>query len=267
MPLIGLSQIWDIGVWGGISNYQGEINPDFNMKFVKPAYGALIRYNFNPIISVRGNFSKGSIGANDSEFKGWQQQRNLSFQSKITELSGLFEFNFKPFITGDPKYNFTTYLFTGFSVFSFKPQTTYNGSITNLQAFGTEGQGSEYYPQRNKYFLYNFAIPIGGGMKVSLSNHLSFALEIGARRTFTDYLDDVSTTYPNSELIGQKADGSTTNGLSNQSLQANSSNDVSDHQRGNSKDKDWYMFGGAVLAYNFKFGKCGKAFHEGYKWD
>lgn len=267
IPTLSYAQVWDIGAWGGIANYQGDLNPLLDIRFSKPAYGGLFRYNFNPVFSVRGNFSHGKISANDAVFDGWQKSRNLNFKSKITEFAGLLEFNFKPFITGDPKYNFTSYLFTGIAVFRFNPVTAFNGSPVNLQRFGTEGQGSEYYPERNNYFLVNYAIPIGMGVKKSISQHWSVALETGARRTFTDYLDDVSTAYPNSELVGQKLDGSTTMQLSNPSTVNTNSNLVSEHQRGNSKNKDWYFFSGVLLVYNFKTGKCGKAFQEGYKWD
>ena len=267
IPSLSFSQIWDIGAWGGIANYQGDLNPLLNMRFSKPAYGGLVRYNFNPVLSARGSFSHGNILASDALFDGWQKNRNLNFKSKITEISSLVEFNFKPFIAGDHKKNITSYLFTGFAVFRFNPVTQLNGAQVNLQRFGTEGQGSEYYPERNKYLSVSFAIPIGGGVKISISKHWSFALETGARRTFTDYLDDVSTAYPNIELIGQKQDGNTAIALSNRSINNTNSNLVSEHQRGNSKNKDWYFFSGIMLVYNFKTGKCGKAFQEGYKWD
>ena len=41
-----------------------------------------------------------------------------------------------------------------------------------------------------------FVIPFGFGLKFKFSHRFMFAFEYGIRRTFTDYIDDVSTSYP-----------------------------------------------------------------------
>src|SRR6185295_9077554 len=67
-----------------------------------------------------------------------------------------------------------------------------------------EGQGIAGY-QRSPYALTQFAIPLGGGVKYALTSNIHTGLEIGIRKLFTDYLDDVSTTYadPN-DLLAAK---------------------------------------------------------------
>ena len=37
---------------------------------------------------------------------------------------------------------------------------------------------------------------MGGGFKIAVNPSFNIILEYGVRKTFTDYLDDVSTTYP-----------------------------------------------------------------------
>jgi hypothetical protein len=44
------------------------------------------------------------------------------------------------------------------------------------------------------------AIPFGIGAKMNVSKKVGIGLEWGPRKTFTDYLDDVSGTYPDVSL-------------------------------------------------------------------
>ena len=57
-----------------------------------------------------------------------------------------------------------------------------------MQPLTTEGQASGYG-------LTQFSIPFGGGIRYRVSRNFDAALELGWRKTFTDYLDDVSGTY------------------------------------------------------------------------
>jgi hypothetical protein len=58
----------------------------------------------------------------------------------------------------------------------------------------TEGQG--IYPDKKPYSLWQPTIPFGGGVKFAITENLRIGFEIGLRKLFTDYLDDVSTSYP-----------------------------------------------------------------------
>lgn len=59
----------------------------------------------------------------------------------------------------------------------------------------------EIFPFREKYRLYEFAVPFGVGFKMALTERWNLGLEYGARWTFTDYLDDVSKTYVDRNLL------------------------------------------------------------------
>ena len=161
----------------------------------------------------------------------------VSFTSKITEFSGVIEFNFLPYETGSKKHRYTPYIFAGIGIFFFQPKL----GEYNLKDYGTEGQNIGY-DGRSPYKVFSFAIPFGIGFKYSLNKRLGFAFEWGMRKTFTDYLDDVSKTY---YLDGQNINqNNTAEVLSDPTL---------DHkpgmQRGNPKTKDWYNFAGITITY------------------
>jgi hypothetical protein len=176
--------------------------------------------------------------------------RGLHFRSPIYELSGQIEFNFLPYQSGNPLYTWTPFVYTGISIFSFNPQAeNINGEWVDLQELGTEGQGTttEFDGNtRSKYSLIQFAIPIGGGLKIAVNENFNIVLEYGARKTFTDYLDDVSTTY-----AGPNINGSWPVEMSDLAQQMSDPNGthVKDEQRGNPDKKDWYSFAGITLSF------------------
>ncbi|MFM7902216.1 MAG: DUF6089 family protein, partial [Bacteroidota bacterium] len=90
-------------------------------------------------------------------------------------------------------------------------------------------------------------IPFGGGMKFKISRRFGVTVEAGARRTYTDYLDDVSTTYADKSVLFA-SNGDLSAVLSDRSLDGQTV-DNTNRQRGNASDNDWYMFTGISLNY------------------
>ena len=90
-------------------------------------------------------------------------------------------------------------------------------------------------------------MPFGGGIKLKLKKRLGLQFEVGVRKTYTDYLDDVSTTYAD-QLEIRKEYGKIAGQLSDRSLEKAQGGNTG-HQRGNSTDKDWYYFAGIQLNY------------------
>ncbi|HET6245511.1 MAG: hypothetical protein H0V01_03680 [Bacteroidetes bacterium] len=226
--LTGFSQGSELGVFGGGSFYMGDLNPNKLFYRTKPAFGLIYRKLLNPRYALKSNLVYGNLEAYDSDSNNpVQRARNLNFRTKIIELSGQIEFNFLPYDLGDPNYPFSPYIFAGISVFRFNPQAYINNTLVDLRPMSTEGQGAS--PGKSAYALTQLAFPFGIGLKISLANRVGLGIEWGFRKTSTDYLDDVSTTYPNSGL-----------------------------QRGNSKTKDWYSLAGIMLTYKIgpKIAKC-----------
>jgi len=70
-----------------------------------------------------------------------------------------------------------------------------------LQPLRLEGQGMAEYPDRKPYSLTNMEIPMGFGFKYYIKENMYIGLEVLHRQTFTDYMDDVSTSYVNPNLF------------------------------------------------------------------
>ena len=164
-----------------------------------------------------------------------------------------FEFNFFPFQSGETKNYPSPYIFAGGSFFSFNPVGTLDGEKYNLQKLGTEGQGLTTNPNKKYYSLMRPSFPFGFGIKFNPINRISVALEWGLRRCFTDYLDDVSTEYPNKyELAAEK--GEEASRLSDKSI--NGIGDKTGLQRGNPNTKDYYSFAGIIIYYKLFKPRC-----------
>lgn len=241
-----VSQTAEVGAFGGISYYIGDLNPAKHFLSPKPAYGAVARVNLNPRWSFRANAYFGKVTGDDAVSKA-SLVRNLKFESKVRDFSVVAEFNFYEYFTGSKRNVFSPYIFAGIGMFLFNPVS----EGIELQTIGTEGQNVGF-EGRKPYKLTSFSIPFGLGVKYSLNSRLAFTAEWGMRKGFTDYLDDVSTTY---YLDGDQIDP----GNQNQVL----SDPTMDHdaymERGNPTTNDWFNFTGITLTYKFKlFGnkKC-----------
>ncbi len=191
----------------GISYYTGELNPPATGQFknIHPALGIIFRRNFNSRISTKTTLNFGTISGNDSQSKRskFEKSRNLSFKSPLLEGSQQLEFLFFNFKVMDLNQYYSPYLFTGFSFFFFKPRP-----------YGVE----------KKYLPISSSIPFGAGLRIKLSHRFLVGVEWGYRKTFSDYLDDISKVYP---------------GTSN--------------QRGDSKNTDWYSF--SMICLTIRFGE------------
>lgn len=248
------AQYFEIGGFTGISNYFGDLQPvhlvpeEYNL-----ACGLFVRMNLNRHFSGRLAISHGQISGNDlnSDSPSELRKRNLNFRSKIYELAAIGEFNFIPYDLRNNKVA-AVYIFGGLSVFHFNPTTEFEGNKYNLQKIGTEGQhleGSSVKP----YSLVQLAIPMGIGTKFNINNRSNIGFEVGFRKTFTDYLDDVSGHYPDLDALA--ASNPVAAALSYREAEYHGvtpkalGNPV-ERVRGNPKKKDWFFFMGVTLSVN-----------------
>ena len=240
----------EVGLILGTSYYLGDLNTThFNQS--SATAGLVIRKNIDKRFVYKAEVMYLNIKSDERQSSDTiALNRGLHFRSPIYELSGQIEFNFLPYQSGNPLYTWTPFVYTGISIFSFNPQAeNINGEWVDLQELGTEGQGTttEFNGNtRSKYSLIQFAIPIGGGLKIAVNENFNIVLEYGARKTFTDYLDDVSTTY-----AGPNINGSWPVEMSDLAQQMSDPNGthVKDEQRGNPDKKDWYSFAGITLSF------------------
>jgi hypothetical protein len=251
----------DVGLLGGVTYYMGELNPSMPFRMPKPAFGIMYRQNFNSRISLRVHAIRGTVAGDDAVSKA-NPERNLNFESNITEAGLQFEINFFEYYIGSRMHSITPYIFGGASVFSFKPFGNVSGATVELQPLATEGQGTASYPDRKPYNLYAFSMPFGIGVKYSVSKLIGLGAEWGMRKTSTDYLDDVSQTYY-LDLSGTNPANASIPELASDPLLTHSAG----MQRGNSRNNDWYSFAGVSVTVKIRMlGKehCLDHQREGY---
>jgi hypothetical protein len=237
----------EIGVFGGVSYYVGDLNP--YKHFAEPHFagGILYRKNFNKRVTLRLSATYGKVtGADSLSTNLTQNARNLSFQSRIIEIGPTIELNFVKYRPGE-LYNesATMFLIFGLTYFNMNPQGERNGEMYDLQTLGTEGQGSSL-SDKKEYSLNQISIPLGIGFRGNIGKHFCFSLEYGIRKTFTDYLDDVSGKYVDPTALAA-ANGQLASYFSNQSTGDRSSQTGT--YRGNPNNKDWYAFAGLSLTW------------------
>lgn len=265
----------EVGLMLGTSYYIGDLN-DQHFRLAQPAAAFQYRSNINRRLALRGGVMIGELRGSDklNQIDTAKFNRNLHFKSPIYELSGVIEFNFLPYETGNKRYPFSPYIFGGISLMNFNPQArrfdtenpfdndgnNSNNPWLDLQPLGTEGQYSSRYPGKDPYQLIQVAIPFGMGIKASLGDNLSLSLEYGIRKLFTDYLDDVGGLYADPQYLAM--DNIDAANLSDRSnalqnyLTANPGADITtwtanaNRQRANENNwTDWYYFAGFTLSY------------------
>lgn len=235
----GFSQTMEVGLYGGVSYYLGDLNPGKHFLNPQISYGFLARYNIDSRWAVKISGYRGKVKGN-SQSSNFLPDNDLSFESPVTDISAVAEFNFLKYITGSRRDFISPYIYTGISAFFYDPVS--NGY--SLRSLGTEGQKIGY-EDRKPYSNISVAIPFGLGVKFSLAKNLGMTFFWEMHKTFTDYLDDVSQTYYlNSQIINPDNPEEV---LSDPSL-----NHQPGMERGNPKNKDWYSFTGFTLTYKFK---------------
>ncbi len=240
----------EFGVLLGGSNYLGDLNGQTVMlSQTHPSGGVIGRYNINERWAVKGYAGYGRIsGADSLSSKAEDKTRNLSFQSDIFEVSAQFELNL---ISNKGGYHSTRkvipYLFSGLGIFNFNPKAELNGNWYELQPLGTEGQNTTQYNDRTKYALTQFSVPFGAGLKKRFGKHFTFGIEAGIRYTFTNYLDDIGSTYANNNVV-DRSNGERAAQLADRSIGRIF---VEGDPRSRKSMTDFYILGGITLTYRF----------------
>jgi hypothetical protein len=260
------AQRMHIGVFGGLSAYNGDLTDKFFPKKVtNGAIGLTLNYELQDQVMLRGGVTYSIVGGADRySNKPDLITRNLNFETSIIELSAVGEY----YLSNLYNRRYSPYGFAGLAVYHFNPYT-YNVGNTKvfLKPLSTEGEGLTGYPDRKPYSLTQLAIPFGGGIKYVINDNLRIGLELGLRKLFTDYLDDVSTTYadPNDLLAakGQLAVDLSYRG--DEVAGGSAAYPAKGTIRGSAKNKDWYYFFGVHLTYRLGGDKGNGLYNGGGK--
>ena len=163
----------DIGIFGGAGTYFGDMTKIDLQKSINPAYGGFVRFNFNPRYALRFNVINGTIGA-EGEFDYQPNPLNnfWKFNKNVLDISMNFEWNYLKYIVGDKDTPWTTFLYGGVGMQTYK---------YNIVTLNSQIDGSEITP----------TIPFGLGVKYNLSKRWGIGFEGGLRKTFSDKLDNL----------------------------------------------------------------------------
>src|SRR5258705_3465572 len=258
-----------IGVAGGLANYNGDLlDKPYPKKITNGFIGLTVHYELQDQILIRGAYNFARVNGSDAySEKDVLRLRNLQFESAISEFSFVGEY----YLFNLYEKRFSPYGFIGLGIFHFNPYTYDSaGRKVFLKPLSTEGQG--IYPDKKPYSLWQPNIPLGGGVKFAITENLRIGFEFGLRKLFTDYLDDVSTSYPDyNDLLAARGQTAVDFSYRTDELPGgDTAFPTKDTQRGGAAQKDIYYFTGFNITFrpsgggggggsrNRGFGKKGK---------
>lgn len=240
------AQVSELGITGGTTFYIGDLNPDRHYpKHTHLAGGLMYRYNFNPHYALRLQGLYGKLEAYDRDANDpLMQLRNLGFRTILFEGSALLEINFFKYRgMGKDSRNWTPFVFGGLAYFHFNPQNLLDDTWYDLQPLGTEGQT---IGGGGGYSLNQICIPFGAGLKFAITKKVDVQVEWGLRRTYTDYIDDVSGAYVDNTTLMEQA-GALSALLADPSpLRTTGIN--TGRARGDGQTRDWYQYTGLTIS-------------------
>ena len=252
-----------LGDLGGANQIGTNGLKDFDFPAIRTDFIVGYRYRTSRSSSVKVNLIYARLAGNDKYTKEpYRSNRNCNFKTPVVELNTQFEYfigrerqghiyNLKK-IKGWSYIQISTYVFAGVGVIYFNPKGKYlNNKWYTLKPLCTEGEG--LVTTRKEYSLLQLVIPFGVGFKFALNSDWSVGIEYGVRKTFTDYIDDVSKTYFDPYYLTQEK-GELAKYFANPTNNSLPSFVTAPgQQRGDPTDKDSYMF--AFISFYYKIPK------------
>ncbi len=215
------------------------------------------RYRFHPFFATTSVLNIGRVKGDDAlTNEVVRESRNLHFRSILLEFSQRIDiilyanekFGARYNLPGHQvakNHNEQLYLFAGIGGCFFNPEAKYNDKWYKLDPLNTEGQGLEGGARET--LPITLTIPMGIGFRMGLGRMWRIGIEASYVKTFSDYIDDVSTVYYDpSKLSSPEAAH-----LSNPSVN-NSSWFAPGQQRGDN-EKDAYYYLNLVVARNITY--------------
>ncbi|MDC3407248.1 hypothetical protein OAZ27_06110 [Bacteroidia bacterium] len=176
----------------GGKNADGSHGPeDLDIASTRYALGTRIFFHTRSGFSIITDVNFARLYGDDKEAKSSRTKRNIHVRTDIFETIVKVEYTFN---------RSGIYLNLGGGLCFFKPKAQLDGTWYDLRPLGTEGQNID--PEKSVYKKYTPIIPFGVGKKFELNNNMSIAIDCSLRKSFSDYLDDVSTKYYDREAIG-----------------------------------------------------------------
>ncbi len=197
------AQETEIGFGLGGFKYTGDLARGISINSIKPAGTVFFRANMSNAVSFRVAATAGKLGASDAKtaIDPFAVQRNAQFDIFVFEASTVFEYHFLKWRSESTLIRWTPYFFGGLAIFGMSGMDDKPAEYSNIQP----------------------SIPFGFGFKYILNPKWYVGIEYGARKTFFDYLDNISG--------GEGV--------------------IKDYQYANPNDTDLYHYIGISLTYSF----------------
>lgn len=202
-PTLSAQYFWDAGFSTGAANYLGDMGgnvlsrrdfiSDLKLSETHMTMVGFVRYKLNPWFSIKSNLTWARISGDDKlSSNPGRNGRNLSFRNDVVELAAQVQFTFYQINNLGRSYRhqdqFKAYLGLGLGAAYHNPKTYYQGVYIPLRGLQTENVS---------YSKVAAVIPASGGFYFTFDKNYRIGFDLSWRTTFTDYLDDVSTTYAN----------------------------------------------------------------------
>ena len=186
----------DIGIWGGIGSYIGDMTHVNSKSSLNPNFGVFFRYNYNSRVSLRTSAMFGTIGA-----EGEYEEASWDFNKFVSDFSVMGEFNFFKYIIGSKKYSVTTYLLggVGTSLYNY----TYDPEKLRSVVYYLNQDQLADMPESvideidldpndvKPETVIGLNIPVGFGVKFNIGDRWGMGFEGILRKYFNDKIDDL----------------------------------------------------------------------------
>ena len=191
----------EIGAGIGGLSYTGDLVRGYDFTLNRPAGTVFYRSNLSKSVSFRAALTAGNLVGEEEPIDILGSRRGASFDVFLFEASATMEYHFLNWRDENYRIRWTPYLFGGIGL------------------FGISGEGE----RAAEYSAVQPAIPLGAGIKYILNPKWYIGFEFGARKTFFDYLDNVSGSDPT----------------------------LKNFQHGAENDNDMYYYLGFSITYSF----------------
>lgn len=204
----------EIGLSVGAMNYKGEIAPNFRLGNSQPGASVFYKKDISKPVTLRVSALLGRLKATDRDLDlpYHQARRAEMLTTRLIEGAFGMEYNFLDYYDQRRRFRWTPYYFISLALFNYDVRNVGNPSDPN-----------NIYAKENRSTTTSVSIPTGVGVKLALSYHWNLGLEFGARKTFTDLLDNLDD---NNTAVS------------------------------NPYDNDWYYYTGVSISYTFYKLRC-----------
>lgn len=183
LPLLVFGQHSDVGIYSGLAVLKGEtVHETLSLKGAGYTGGLVYRRHVGKKFDLKGTVGFGSYKGDDAYYPGESGRRDFSFESNFIEASAMAEFAFlreRRYERGIFYGSFTPFIGIGVGFLYVNPEPQAEGPIEIME---------EDLEFKNNIFT----LPIGGGLRMDISENFTISGYINFYLSAGDYLDGLS---------------------------------------------------------------------------